>query len=52
MSHIEQELENTWQEKLDRMLASANNRHQRVLGDLQEEKAALEAKVKEMQDKV
>ena len=52
MSHIEQELENTWQEKLDRMLASANDRHQRALGDLQEEKASLEAKVKDMQEKV
>ena len=52
MSHIEQELESTWQEKLDRMLASANDRHQRALGDLQEEKTSLEAKVKDMQEKV
>ncbi len=51
VSHIEKELENTWQEKLDRMLASANDRHQRAMADVQEEKAALEAKVRDLQEK-
>ncbi len=52
MSHIEAELERTWQEKLDRMLSAANERHQRALSDLQDDKQVLEAKVKEMQDRV
>ncbi len=34
------------------MLSAANDRHQRAISDLQDDKQVLEAKVKEMQDRV
>ena len=52
MSQLEKELEADWKEKCDRLVANANERHQRSLKELKEEKEDLEQKVSDLEAKM
>lgn len=52
MSEIEKDLNKEWKDKCDRLLSSAQEKHERAIADLLEEKEGLEENIKEMDKKV
>jgi len=52
LSELEEELNNTWKEKCDRLLSSAEERHHRALAEVTTDKNATEEKVRLLETKV
>lgn len=49
---MEEELTKEWKEKCDRLLSAANDKHNRALQALKEEKEEMEEKVAVLQNRV
>ena len=49
---MERDLNQEWKDKSDRLLASMQEKHNRALQDVKEEKAELERKVEDLENKV
>ena len=49
---MEEELSKEWKEKTDRLLSAAQDKHQRALAEVQEERQQLETKLANMEAKV
>lgn len=52
ISQVEEELNKEWKEKCDRLLNAANEKHNRALLAMREEKEELEEKLSVLQNKV
>ncbi|KAJ8300576.1 LOW QUALITY PROTEIN: hypothetical protein KUTeg_022095 [Tegillarca granosa] len=52
VSHVEEELNKEWKDKCERLLATAQEKHNRAIQDIKEEKEELENKVQELENKI
>jgi len=52
LTQIEEDLNREWKEKSDRLLSSAQEKHQREIAEVNNEKAWLQEKLDSMESKV